>query len=709
MDTKAFLGIASRSLLLAIAVVFLAFAGPASAATIVPDLTFDDNTAGSFCSLREAVQSANTDADVGGCTHSGAYGADTILLGGGEYQLTLKGSPEDSNASGDLDVTHSLTIQGLGADVTGIDGNGTITGDRVLDVFNSGTTMSLSDVAIHGGRDSTGGGGGIRAANGTTLNVTGSTVSGNNAITGASAYGGGIRADTVNVTNSTVSANSSAFLGGGILAGTANVTNSTVSGNSSVDYGGGIFADTANLTGSTVKNNSSSDSTSGFGGGIASDITVNATNSTVSDNRAAAGGGGIAALTVHLTGITVSGNSAGLGGGGMGVASGTLTATTVRRNVSALRGGGIEYDNDGDLSISRSTIAGNDTIGPGGGVYFPSGGPGGTLTVTNSTLAGNEATASGGGLSSAAGTTNLQNATINRNTADSDSDGIGDGGGIDQAPGATVNVKNTIVAQNLDTGGERPDCNANAGVTSQGYNLFGSCAITLATGDIPGANPLVAQLGQNGGPTLTSALLPGSPAINAVPVSGAGCPPTDQRGVARPQGAGCDIGAYEVAPPRVITGAASAVTAKTARLAGSVNPELRPTSYRFDYGKTTAYGSHTALHFAGAGATAVAVAAKLTGLAPNTTFHYRLIASNADGTGAGADRTFRTPKQCIVPNLKGKKLGKAKAALLAANCKLGKVTNKKATGKPGRVLSQSPTSGTRLPAGSKVAVVVSKR
>ena len=132
MDTKAFLGIASRSPLLAIAVVFLAFAGPASAATIVPDLTFDDNTAGSFCSLREAVQSANTDADVGGCTHSGAYGADTILLGGGEYQLTLKGSPEDSNASGDLDVTQSLTIQGLGADVTGIDGNGTITGSSTF-------------------------------------------------------------------------------------------------------------------------------------------------------------------------------------------------------------------------------------------------------------------------------------------------------------------------------------------------------------------------------------------------------------------------------------------------------------------------------------------------------------------------------------------------------------------------------------------------
>src|SRR5436309_14884197 len=141
----------------------LAPAAAARAATIFPNTTFDETAAGGTCSLREAVQSANTNTDVGGCTHIGTYGADTILLGGGDYDLTLKAAPEDRNASGDLDVTASLTIVALGADQTGIDGSGAITGDRVLDVFNSGTTLSLGGVAIHGGKTS-GHGGGIRGA-----------------------------------------------------------------------------------------------------------------------------------------------------------------------------------------------------------------------------------------------------------------------------------------------------------------------------------------------------------------------------------------------------------------------------------------------------------------------------------------------------------------------------------------------------------------
>src|SRR2546421_4929633 len=102
-------------------------AAAASAATIVPNTTFDETAAGGTCSLREAVQSSNTNTDVGGCTHTGTYGSDTILLGGGDYDLTLKGAPEDTNASGDLDVTASLTIVGIGADQAGIDGNGAIT------------------------------------------------------------------------------------------------------------------------------------------------------------------------------------------------------------------------------------------------------------------------------------------------------------------------------------------------------------------------------------------------------------------------------------------------------------------------------------------------------------------------------------------------------------------------------------------------------
>jgi len=106
------------------------------------------------------------------------------------------------------------------------------------------------------------------------------------------------------------------------------------------------------------------------------------------------------------------------------------------------------------------------------------------------------------------------------------------------------------VAQNPDGG----DCwNDSGAISSQGYNLDsdGSCHLTAAT-DLPGTDPLLGPLQNNGGPTLTHALLPGSPALDAIPWGANGCGTSlisDQRWQARPQPAGgaCDIGAYEVA------------------------------------------------------------------------------------------------------------------------------------------------------------------
>ena len=85
-------------------------------------------------------------------------------------------------------------------------------------------------------------------------------------------------------------------------------------------------------------------------------------------------------------------------------------------------------------------------------------------------------------------------------------------------------------------------------IQSDGHNLDsdGSCFLT-ATGDLPKHDPLLGPLAFNGGPTETKALLLGGPAIDAGAAHG--CPQYDQRGVARPQGAGCDIGAYEFTPP----------------------------------------------------------------------------------------------------------------------------------------------------------------
>lgn len=103
--------------------------------------------------------------------------------------------------------------------------------------------------------------------------------------------------------------------------------------------------------------------------------------------------------------------------------------------------------------------------------------------------------------------------------------------------------------------------------------------------------------------------------------------------------------AASAAAPLVTTGGAAQVTISSATLTGTVNPRGLSTSYYFQYGTTTAYGSRTASTAAGKGGAGVAAAAQISGLGSNTRYHYRLIAHNSDGTTAGNDRTFRTPRQ----------------------------------------------------------------
>jgi hypothetical protein len=96
------------------------------------------------------------------------------------------------------------------------------------------------------------------------------------------------------------------------------------------------------------------------------------------------------------------------------------------------------------------------------------------------------------------------------------------------------------------------------------------------------------------------------------------------------------------AAPRVITGPAQDLSSSSALLTGTVNPAGSSTTYHFEYGTTSAYGFETAPASAGSGTGAVPASARLTGLAPNTVYHFRLVADSAGGTTVGNDATFRT-------------------------------------------------------------------
>jgi streptogramin lyase len=109
------------------------------------------------------------------------------------------------------------------------------------------------------------------------------------------------------------------------------------------------------------------------------------------------------------------------------------------------------------------------------------------------------------------------------------------------------------------------------------------------------------------------------------------------------------IGRVTLDPPGVTTGAATGITTTAATLTGSVDPNAAATSYHFEYGLTTAYGSSTTVQDGGSGDEPVAVSAALSGLRPDTTYHFRLVATSPIGTTFGADATFTTVSPSAPP------------------------------------------------------------
>jgi hypothetical protein len=226
-----------------------------------------------------------------------------------------------------------------------------------------------------------------------------------------------------------------------------------------------------------------------------------------------------------------------------------ISGTTFVGNASSsnVYPGGAIYNLSWGIWITNSAFYSNTTTRSGGALLNSFG----EAAIVNSTFAGNQAADDAGAIYLATDPATLNNVTVAGNTAQHSHTGVG-GGGLVVASGVVVTASNSILAGNTDLGSQAPDC-AGTLITG-GHNLIQSttgCTLSgTASGDITGTSALLGPLQDNGGATWTQALLPGSPAIDAgspaLPGSGgAACEAADQRGVSRPQGNACDIGAFE--------------------------------------------------------------------------------------------------------------------------------------------------------------------
>jgi hypothetical protein len=529
--------------------------------TLTPT-TFADGGLGSG-SLRDAVLQLNADTGTDD---------DIIQLQAGTYALTIQnvgGRHETAGLTGDLNLTstsHRWIIQGAGSSgdhPTVIDASQLH--DRVFQIVNPGTQVVVQDLIIQGGLAQDNGADGAQA--GTT-----------------EALGGGILNNGGDVTLENVVVQNNGARGGDVAV-------RTVSGHNA--FGGGIYSSGGALTlaRATIANNQatggrgdsaytsypSGDGGSASGAGLyASGGSLDISDSTVANNQATGGRGGDACPHAY-GGDGGSASGAGLyaSGGSLDISDSTVAnnqatggrsgdSLTTRTCTSgycytryyyggtggAGRGGGL-YVNGSALTIATSTIASNqgtggpagfnayNGVGEAGGLYN-----GGTLTVSNSTLSGNSA-GYGGGIDNS-GTLTVSNSTL---SANGNFYGGGGGGIYNQG---TLTLRNTLLAGN--SAGFGPDLAGR--VTSQGHNLIGDG--TRGSGfdptDLVGTaqNPIDPTLGplqDNGGPTQTMALLPGSPAIDAG--DNAYATDWDQRGPGYPRIVNgiIDIGAFEVQAP----------------------------------------------------------------------------------------------------------------------------------------------------------------
>jgi chitodextrinase len=369
--------------------------------------------------------------------------------------------------------------------------------------------------------------------------------------------------------------------------------------------GAGIYNHgTLTVSATTFSNNSSPSPNGVSGGAISNSGQLTVTTSTFTGNIAQEGASIFNQNTTTITQTTFANNKATIYGGG-GILNGFGTTTVSGSTFVGNTGpGGGAIDNDTTMVVSNSTFYNNSDGGNGGGVVNNFG----TITFIQSTLSGNKASTGA----------NIHNYSY---------------GGVT----ATVTLSMTIV----DNGIGSSNCSSNGPpIIDNGYNLDSgsSCGLSSAQHSLSNAAPQLDALASNGGPTQTMALPLSSPAVDAIPTSVSGCSgATDQRGIARPQGAGCDIGAFEAIisssdtqPPTVPTGlSTSSVTASSVSLQWNASTDdVAVTGY-------TVYRNGTVVGRTGSvGATTFSDAT----VAPATTYSYTV-----DAVDAGALHSAQSP------------------------------------------------------------------
>jgi len=315
---------------------------------------------------------------------------------------------------------------------------------------------------------------------------------------------------------------------------------------------------------------------------INSGVTVTISGLSITNGNASSLGGGIynGSATVMLSNCIVSGNSAQYGGGiynegVFGSATLTIINSTINGNTVSKEGGGIyaiAVIAPVTVTVNNSTISSNSAF-LGGGIRNVSSGVGANLIISNSSISGNSAEfGNGGGVANQGDNaiSEISNSTFSGNSA-------GFGGGSIHNVAATVELIDTILKAGA-LGGNI--LNQSGTITSNGYNLSDDDAGGYLTGpgDQINTDPILGPLQDNGGPTFTHELLPGSPAIDAGDPSSTPPPSFDQRGPGfdRVSGGRIDIGSFEVQVGGTPTPTATGRPSPTPRLAPTPRPRPTP-------------------------------------------------------------------------------------------------------------------------------------